>query len=145
MSSIARSLRRTPFSVSRFLVPVILIFSGSAKLFSADYTADLFIQMLGFRWVELFYLEIIKWTVYLVAVSEIMVGAAIFKVELFYKLKPTLMIFLLLMLIINGIQWYRGAIDCGCFGGVIKLPPEWTAIKSLVLLLLIHKTEGEKK
>lgn len=129
--------------ISRLVVGALFIFSGLIKLndpFGTAYKLEEYFEVFAADGSP-FFLNFIPYSLFLsvlISAFEVILGAAIL---LYYRMKITMWISLLLIVFFTFLTYYSFIYDkvkdCGCFGTAIKLSPEQSFYKDLVLLALI--------
>jgi uncharacterized membrane protein YphA (DoxX/SURF4 family) len=129
--------------ICRLLTGSLFIFSGLIKLndpYGTAYKLEEYFEVFASDISPLF-LKFIPLSLFisiLISAFEVILGAAIL---LYYKMKYTTWIALLLILFFTFLTFYSYTFDkvkeCGCFGTMIPLSPKQSFIKDLFLLTLI--------
>ena len=128
----------------RFFVGILFIVSGLIKLNDPIGTAikmEEYFEVFSVDFHPIFqHLTSVSLLIaVLMCVAEVVLG---FAVLIYYKMKITSWLLLLLILFFTFLTFYSAyfhkVTDCGCFGDVIKLTPWTSFIKDLVLLVLIE-------
>lgn len=128
-------MKKVVSHVLRITLVSVLIFSGFAKLVSINYTADLIVQIIPIDYRSPEMIDLVRFTTILVATFEVIISLLILLVNKPHTYLKILIVMILFFLILNIYQINIGISDCACFGGLIKLKPEVTLIKSAILLL----------
>ena len=129
--------------ICRLLVGSLFIFSGLIKLndpYGTAYKLEEYFEVFTSD-LSPFFLELIPFSLFLsviISAFEVILGVAIL---LYYKMKISTWVALLLILFFTFLTFYSYAFDkvkeCGCFGTMIPLSPKQSFMKDLFLLILI--------
>ena len=124
-------------AISRLLVGVLFILSGLIKAndpIGFSYKLDEYFEVLGTP----FFLPFSLYLSIFICVIEITLG---FATLTGYRMKKVAWILLAMILFFTWLTGYSSitgkVTDCGCFGDAIKITPQQSFYKDLILLLLI--------
>ncbi|MEO5978977.1 MAG: BT_3928 family protein [Chryseolinea sp.] len=128
---------------SRFFVGCLFIFSGLIKLndpigteIKLEEYFEVFAEDFGsfFLWFKSIALEL----GFVMIILEVALG---FAVLLFYRMRITTIVMLLLMIFFTFLTFYSAyfdkVTDCGCFGDAIKLTPWQSFSKDIILMVFV--------
>jgi uncharacterized membrane protein YphA (DoxX/SURF4 family) len=129
--------------VSRILMGLLFIFSGSVKLndpYGTAYMLEDYFEVFASDFTSLFH-HLVPFSIYfsvIICAFEVILGIAIL---LQYRMRLTMSVALLLTLFFTFLTFYSFYFDkvkeCGCFGTVIKMNPEESFYKNIVTLVFI--------
>lgn len=135
---IERTEKTDNFVINILRISLVFLFllSSIAKISAVNYTADLIVQLFPIGYFSLTEIEYLRMVTIFISVSEFIIAAMLsFNRSYVFALKCSIL-FLLFFLILNGFQFMSDARDCGCFGGLIKLTPIETLIKTIICLTI---------
>lgn len=112
----------------------LFIFSTAMKVLAADYMMDLLFTLMPISWIGWMNEGFLLTGLLVLAAVELLLGILLWRGIWLSKVLSVTILFLTVMIFLNGYQLWSGVADCGCLGGWISMPPKVSFAKTLVLL-----------